>query len=415
MARATQTAGKARSFNYRYVAAAAGGKIVRGTIRAPSELAAQNQLVQQGQTPISLEITPSSFSLEGAFPGFFAVKERDVINFSRQLATLLDAGITLLPALQLLASQSSMGPSFRRILVTMAQDLGIGRSFSQAIGRHPKVFDDVYSRTIGVGEQTGKLETVLREVAEHMEKASAFSKKVSGALTYPMIVLVVGGLVGLILVTVALPPMVDMFSSLNVKLPLPTRILMAVSGFMGANKFQVFGVVLFTVLSSQWFFRTRRGRRALDRLRLTVPLYGKIYHMAELARLCRTVAVMLGAGISLQETVEALPRITTNSILRDALLSVQRGLVLGQGLTYPMSLHSVFPPLLLQMVRVGEESNTLETNLKALSEFYETTAGDQAATLIAMMTPAITLFMAFFAGFIALSVIMPMYSITQGF
>jgi type IV pilus assembly protein PilC len=297
----------------------------------------------------------------------------------------------------------------------MALDLGSGRSLSQAIARHYKVFDDVYSRTIAVGEKTGKLEGVLREVADHMERSGAFAKKVTGALTYPAMVLVVGGIVGLILITVALPPLVDMFSTLNVKLPLPTRILLGISGFAGAFKLHILVTILVAIPSFVWFTRQRSGKRAMDRFRMRAPLMGKIYHMAELARLCRSISLMLGAGLSLQDVVEALPQITTNTVLRDALLAVQRGLLLGQGLTYPMSLHPEFPPLFLQMVRVGEESNSLEANLRVLGVFYEETAGQQAATMVALITPLSTIVIAFVAGFIALSVIMPMYSITGGF
>ncbi|MBI4329499.1 MAG: type II secretion system F family protein [Chloroflexi bacterium] len=412
---AVRTRAKPRSFNYRYTAAAAGGRIVRGTIKAPSEVVAQDLLVERGQTPINLEVAPSTFSLEGQLPQLFAVKEKDVINFSRQLATLLDAGITLLPALQLLGGQGSVSRPFRRIIATMAQDLGTGRSLSQAVARHPKVFDEIYSRTIAVGEKTGKLEGVLREVADHMERSGAFAKKVSGALTYPIIVLVVGGLVGLILITVALPPLVDMFKTLNVELPLPTRILLGISGFMGATKLYLLTLFLVGVPLGVWFLRQRSGKRAMDKFRMRAPLMGKIYHMAELARLCRSISMMLGAGLSLQEVVEALPLITTNTVLREALVAVQRGLLLGQGLTYPLSLHPEFPPLFLQMVRVGEESNSLESNLRVLAVFYENTASEQAATMVALIQPLSTIAIAFVAGFIALSVIMPMYSITGSF
>ncbi len=412
---AVRTRVKPKEFNYRYTAAAAGGRIVRGTIRAASEVGAQDRLVERGQTPINLEVAPPTFSMEAQFPGLFAIKEKDVINFSRQLATLLEAGITLLPALQLLGSQGSVSAPFRRIIATMAQDLGTGRSLSQAIARHPKVFDDVYSRTVAVGEKTGKLETVLREVADHMERSGAFAKKVSGALTYPIMVLSVGGIVGVILITVALPPLADMFKTLNVKLPLPTRILLGLSGFMAAFKFYILAGVIVGIPLISFFLRRPSGKRAMDRFRMRAPLMGKIYHMSELARLCRSISLMLSAGLTLQEVVEALPQITTNTVLRDALLAVQRGLLLGQGLTYPMSLHPEFPPLFLQMVRVGEESNSLESNLRVLGVFYEETAGEQAATMVALIAPLSTILIAIVAGFISLSVIMPMYTITQGF
>lgn len=404
-----------RTFSFRYVASFGRDRVVRGTINAPSEVAAQRLLADKGFTPISLEVVPSQFSLEGMFPSFFSVKPREVITFSRQLATLLESGITLLPAIQLLGSQASTSGPFRRVVATIAQDLGVGKALSQAIARHPQAFDEIYSRTIAVGERTGKLESVLRELSDHMERQGAFARKVSGALTYPIIVMVVATIVGGILMTVALPPLVGMFTTLKVELPLPTRILIFVSGFMVEFKVYLAALLLGGFLTLVWATKQPQGRRALDRLKLKLPVIGPPAHQVELARTCRTMAVMLGAGLSLQEVIDVMPQTTSNTLFQDALHTVRRGLLLGQGLSYPMSLHSIFPSLMLQMVRVGEESNTLETNLRVLADFYERGAEEQTATLVSLIQPLTTVGLAVVAGFIALSVIMPMYSITSAF
>ncbi|MBI2172199.1 MAG: type II secretion system F family protein [Chloroflexi bacterium] len=399
----------------RYVAAVGQGRMVKGTVRAASEVAAQNLLVGRGYTPITLETVPPTFSLEGMLPSFFAVKPREVITFSRQLATLLESGITLLPAIQLLSQQASTGRPFRRILDALAQDLGIGRSFSEAVARHSTVFNEIYTRTIGVGERTGKLEAVLRELANHMEKQSAFAKKVSGALAYPILVLVVAMGVAGILLIVALPPLADMFKTMNVPLPLPTRMLIGLSIFINTFKLYLGLLILTTVPALLWIIRRPQGRRALDRLRFTIPFLGPPAHMAELARMSRTMAIMLGAGLTLQDVMDIMPHTTTNLLFRDALNSVRRGLVLGQGLSHPMSLNPLFPPLLLQMVRVGEETNALESSLRVVADFYETTAAEKSAAVLSMIQPVSTIAIAAVAAFIALSVIMPMYNITGAF
>ncbi len=407
---------KQKTQTFRYVAAAGQDRIVRGTINAASEVAAQTLLTERGLTPINLETAPAFWSLESQLPSFFRVKPQEVITFSRQLATLLESGITLLPAIQMLGQQTSNSRPYRRILNTMVQDLGSGKSFYQAISRHSTVFNDIYTRTISVGEKTGSLEKVLRELADHMESQSAFAKKIKGALTYPVMVLSVGFVVGIILMTVALPPMVEMFSAMDVDLPITTRILIGTSNFMNAFKLYLFGGMILAVVAGAWYIKQPKGRRALDRFKLTFPVIGQPAHMAELARMGHTMSMMLSAGLSLQEIMEALPDTTTNSLFRDALSAVRRGLFLGQGLSYPMSLQTkMFPPLMLQMIRVGEESNSLESNMRVVAEFYETTAGEKTAALLSMITPVSTIGIAVVAGFIALSVITPMYSITGSF
>ena len=342
----------------------------------------------------------------------FGIKPRQVITFSRQLATLLESGVGLLPALQLLESEASGGSAFGRVVRAIGQDLGTGKSFAQAAARHPAAFTDIYIRTVSVGEQTGNMEAVLREMADFQEKQAAFAKKVSGALTYPAITLFVGLAVSFILITVALSPLSKLFESLNTDLPMPTRILLGLSDFL--TSYMLYLGVAFGIIIAGLIIYLRRpdGRRMMDRIKLNVPILGSAVRLAELARVNRTMAVLLTAGLNLQEVMELLPRTSTNSVVQDALHQVRRGLFLGQGLTYPMSGNSFFPPLMLQMVRVGEETNTLETNLTVLANFYESNADEKTAAVLGMITPLSTIMMAVMAAFVALSVIMPMYQIT---
>lgn len=406
---------KAKPLTFRYTARAAGGRTAKGTVKAPSEVAAQNLLVEQGYTPLTLEPVASQWSLEGALPSMFGIKQADIIQFSNQLATLLESGLTLLPALQLLESQAVGSAAFGRVIRSIAQDLGTGKSFAQAISRHPSAFSEIYVRTIAVGERTGKMESVLREMAEYMEKQAAFSKKVGKALMYPAVVFTVGIGATLVILTVALPPMTNMFVAMELDLPTPTRILMATSNFLVNFYIYIIAVVGTLIGAFIWYTRRPAGRRMLDQVKLSAPLIGVPVRMSELARICRTMAVLLNAGLPLQEVMELLPQTTTNSVVQDALAQVKAGLFLGQGLTYPMSMNSLFPPLMLQMVRVGEESNNLEKNLFVLAIFYETTADERTAAMLSMIAPLSTMFLAGLVGFIAMSVIMPMYSMTGNF
>ena len=415
MTQVTERPQPQKQISYRYEAVNDRGRRAKGSVRAASEIAAQNVLADRGLTEITLHPMASTFSLEGAIPSMFGVKPGAIISFSRQLATLLESGVSLLPALQLLAQQSSNSPPLRRILNHITSDLATGTSISHALSKHPEAFNEVYRRSIDVGERTGRLEEVLRDLAEHMEKQAAFAKKVSGAMTYPAIIMVVGLAVTVILLTVVLPPLSELFTAFDAELPPPTRIMMAISDGFAEYKLYIFSGAVILVVAGIAYVRTARGQRAKDRIIMRIPLMGAPVLMGEIARLGRTMSLMLGAGLSLQEVMELMPETTTNSVFREALEQVKRRLFLGQGLAYLMAAIPLFPPLMLQMVRVGEDSNTLDVTMRVVADFFESEAEQRTTALVAMITPVSTIVLAALVGFVALSVIMPMYSLTGSF
>lgn len=406
---------KRKVLSYRYVATTKQGKLVKGTIKATNEVAAERLLIEQGYTPVNVEIVPSMFSLEEALPSLFKIKPRDVIVFSRQLATLIRSGISLLPALDILQGQVTTGRAFKKILETITSDLGTGSSFSQAIAKHPKAFSDIYIRTIAVGEQSGNLEIVLNRMADYHERQGAVAKKIGKALAYPLLIGGVGIVVVIILMTVVMPQLLGMFTAMNADLPLPTRILIWLTDFFNANILYLLIVAVLLAAVTVWMMKQPSGRRILDRLKLTVPIIGPATLMGELARFCRTMSVLISAGLNLQEVMQMIPQSSNNRIISDALSQVNEGLLLGGGLSEPMSRIEIFPPLLVQMVAVGEQSNTLDYTLGVVADFYEVTAEEKTAAMVGMIGPLLTIVMALGVGFIAISVLMPMYTLTGSF
>jgi len=416
MARAVEAPERAKKLiSYRYEAATSQGRVVKGTIKATGEIEAERLLIGQGYTPINVEVVPSMFSLEEAFPTLFKVKPRDVIVFSRQLATLLRSGISLLPALEVLSGQVTTSRAFKKILESTVNDLRSGGSFSQSISKHPMAFSELYCRTITVGEQTGNMETVLNQLADYLERQGVIAQKVGKALTYPLMILGVGVVVVIILMVVVMPQLMGMFTAMNVELPLPTRILIGISNFL--TTYPLYLLVAATVLGALviWLVKQPTGRRLLDRIRLTAPLIGTPTLLAELARFSRTMSVLIGAGLSLQEIMELAPQSSSNRVIRTALSEVGERLLLGEGLSEPMSRIDLFPPLLVQMVAVGEESNTLDFTMGVVADFYETTADEKMSAMVGMIGPLSTIGIALVVGFIAISVLMPMYTLTGAF
>jgi type IV pilus assembly protein PilC len=415
MARAADVSKKQKLINYRYEAYNRQGKMVKGTIKAANEITAERLIIGKGLNPTQVEVTPSMFSLEEALPTFFKVKPRDVIVFSRQLAILLRSGISLLPAIEILQGQVATSRAFKKILESIAYDLRAGVSFSQALSKHPKAFSDIYYRTITVGEKSGSLEAVLNRMADFQERQSMLAQKIRKALTYPVMVISVGVVVVIMLIVVVMPNLIGMFTAMNVELPLPTRILINLTNFVNANTlYLLIGGALLVALALV-LVKQPKGRRLLDRLRISIPIIGPPALMSELGRFSRTVSVLVSSGLSLQEIMAMVPHSTENRVFRDALNQVNERLFLGEGLSGPMSGISVFPPLLVQMVAVGEESNTLDYTMGVVADFYETTAEEKATTMVGLISPISTIAIALLVGFIALSVIMPMYTLTGAF
>ncbi len=293
MARNVSEPPQTKPVNFRYVAMDTQGREVRGTVKAATEVVAHQILSERDFRIMSLEVAPSPLAPEQLFPTLFQVKPRDIIVFSRQLAPRLQSGLTLLPARELLQGQVGGSRQFRRVLASVMNELRTGYAFSQAIARHPQVFSDIYIRSIGVGERSGRLEEVLRQLADFHEKQGAIVKKLKGALTYPAIIMVFGVIVTVVLTQVALPPMVDMFKSLGADLPFPTRILMGITEISNTYRLQIAAGALLSLAGGIWFLRQPVGRRLMDRARLRAPLIGPPTLMGEMARFCRTVSMLV--------------------------------------------------------------------------------------------------------------------------
>ena len=396
--------------NYRYVAFDQEGRRVEGQIDVIDEAAAEEVLWGQGLTVAKLAPARKQLTLYTAFPTLFGVKRADLIVFSQQLATLLASGIAILPALQMLSKQTPKR-ALRETLQEVVLSLEQGQSLSVALAAHPLAFPDIYTRTVTIGERTGNLEEVLRQLAGYLQREQALMRKLRDALTYPVFVVMVAIGVVVLMLTTALPPMVSLFESFATELPLPTRILIASSKFAtGYGIYVLFGGLIVAVGSFLWL-RQPAGRRVRDAVLLRVPLMGQVVLQGQLARFARTASVLVRAGLPLSEVIELVVHTTGNVIVAEALDRARVALLSGRGLSDPLAAEKLFPSLLSQMVRVGEETGTLEENLETLANFYEEEVERRSQLLVSLAEPALTIFIAGMVGFIAIAMVMPMYSI----
>ena len=396
---------------YQFKAYTLDKRVVQGTIDAASESTAEEALYRAGyQRVLSLKQMRPGLSLERLLPTLFRVKTQDVIDFSRQLATLIESGITILTALQLLEEQA-FRPVFSKVIAGLVSELRGGSSLSQALSKYPEAFSYTYCQVVKAGEQAGNLEVGLRQIAGYMERQVATAKRIRSALAYPMVVLFMAIGVFVLLITVALPPLVGLFNALGTELPWMTRSLIAISNFLTNYKFYLLGGVAIVAISIIGYLRLPAGKLTMDRLWLKLPLIGPINIQRNVGHFCRTASMLLKAGLLLPQTMSIVIQTVGNRIIRQTLKEVREKLVQGQGLSQPMAAIDLFPRLMVEMVSVGEKTGNLDSTLATLGDYYEQRVDQRVNTLISMIGPALTVGVGLIVAFIALSIITPLYSI----
>jgi len=398
---------------YRYKAYTVDKKVAEGTIEAVSENVAEDALYQAGYRRIlSLREIRAGRSLEDLLPTLFGVKAQDVVDFSRQLATLIDSGVSILTALQLLQGQAS-SPGFRKVIMGLVTELRGGKSLSQALAKYPQAFSEMHCQIVKAGEQAGSLALGLRQIAGYMEKQLATKKKVRRAMSYPVLVLLMAVGVLALLFSVALPPLVGLFTSLGAELPLMTRVLIRGADFLVSYKLYLFPGLLAMVILVIGYVRLPTGRLAMDRLMLKMPIIGSIVTERQMSHFCYTASMTLKAGLRLPQIMDIITQTTGNQIIRQALGEVRRKLVQGQGLSRLLGANGLFPQLLVEMVAVGEKTGTLESSLATVADYYEQRVDQRIDSLVSMIEPALTVVIGLVIVFIALSMLTPLYSILR--
>jgi type IV pilus assembly protein PilC len=392
---------------FQYVAYTPQGERIQGRVDAPSEQRAEETLWKLSYTIVSLKEVQERGA---SFLSGGRVKTRDLIVFSRQLATLIESGIPIVRGLQLLQEQIA-SKRLGRIVGEMIIDLQQGRYLSEAIAKRGGAFPSIYARLIEVGERTGNLELVLRQLAVYLEKEEALVRKIRGAMAYPGFVLTLAIGVVFLMLTVALPPLMGLFESFGAELPLPTRVLLALTGFFSVYKFHILGLIAALIVGAVIVVRTEPGRLLIDTALLRLPLIGRVTIQGAVARMCRSMSTLLQAGLAMPEIIAMSVRTQSNRVIASALEQVRTELLQGHGLAEPLAKRRLFPGMLIQMVRVGEETGALDSNMETLAIFYEEEVDRAVAAMAGAVEPALTMFIGALVGFVALAVIMPMYTL----
>jgi len=400
--------------DFAYVAYTEDKRLVKGKVSAATEQAATQLLGYGGYRVVTLKQAIPFLNAEKLLSRFTRIKATEIIMFSRQLALLLESGTDIVTALDLLQEQIE-NQTLKTIITQVAADIRAGSALSVALSKHPRAFSSMYYRAIAAGEQGGNLEVVLRQMASHMEKSVTTEKQVKNALTYPFIIVLVAVIVVVILVTFVLPAFTKMYSQFGVELPLVTRILIAITDWFSVYGVFVILAIVAGAIGVYFYIRTPKGKRWWDTTVLKLPALGRIVHLGELSRCCRTMSLLIRIGLPLPEVMAMAIHNSNNKVVGDNLAAVQQELIRGEGLSRPMAKRPLFLPLMTQMVRVGEETGHLDNTLDTVADSFEMDSSEKTKSAVALIQPVMTIVIGLLVGFVVLAMISAMYSIYGSF
>ncbi len=384
------------------------GKRVKGEQSGRSETLVKAQLRQQGIKPIRVKQKPKS--LFGARSKKITTK--DIAVFSRQLATMLTAGVPLVQALDTVG-RGHENPSMQKLLLHVKEDIEAGSTLTEALRKHPLYFDDLFCNLVHAGEQAGVLETLLDKIATYKEKIESLKAKVKKALFYPTAVIVVACIVTAILLIFVVPQFEELFKGFGADLPAFTQLVIELSRFMQANWYYLLGAIAVSGYAFVYFKkRSKPFNRFLDRLFLKLPIIGpQILHKSSIARFARTLSTMSTAGVPLVEALTSVAGASGNAVYADAILEMREQVATGQQLQLAMRQTGLFPHMVIQMVAIGEESGAIDSMLAKVADFYEEEVDNAVDALSSLMEPAIMAFLGIVVGGLVIAMYLPIFKL----
>jgi len=388
------------------------GTVTKGEMEAATVEAVEAQLRGQMLTPVTVKAKPKDIS---EYLGFLKQKitTKDLVIFTRQFATMIDAGLPLVQCLKILGDQQE-NPTFKKIIVEVRNDVEQGSTFADALAKHPKPFDALFCNLVAAGEVGGILDTILNRLAVYLEKADALARKVKGAMVYPTTVMVVAiGVIVLLLVKV-IPTFEKMFADFGGELPGPTQVVVSISHFMQ----EWIGISLITLTAVGIAFaqarrRSYKFRRATDALFLKAPVFGSLIRKVAVARFTRTLGTMIASGVPILDGLDIVSRTAGNVVIEEALASVRAGIAEGRTVAEPLAESGVFPGMVVQMIAVGEETGAMETMLGKIGDFYDDEVDAAVDALTAMLEPIMMVGLGGTVGAMLVAMYLPIFKIAE--
>lgn len=389
------------------------GETLQGEMEAATPAAVIARLRAQRIRPLPHRIREKGRGLnrEIKIPGLGeTVKPKDVVVFTRQLATMIDAGLPIVQALDILVQQTP-NKLFAKTIARVKQEVEGGETFAASLSKHPKIFDDLYTNMVSAGEIGGILDTILTRLAGYMEKAVKLKSKIKGAMIYPASIVTVAVGVTAILLIYVIPVFGEMFSSFGKALPLPTQIAINLSYATIAYIKHIIAAVIGMGFGLRTFYRTEKGRLAIDGLLLKLPIFGDIFRKAAVARFTRTLSTLISSGVPLLDALLITGKTAGNKVVEKAVLASRQAISEGKTLTEPLVTSGVFPPMVCQMINVGETTGALDSMLSKIADFYDDEVDTAVSNLTALMEPLVIVFLGVVIGGLVVSMYLPIFQL----
>jgi type IV pilus assembly protein PilC len=392
---------------FTYTARAVNGELKSATIEAPNRDEVIKQLKQQRLNVVKID--------EGSAPkkkSMGAIKMRDIVIFTRQFSTMINSGLPLVQALDILAHQSE-NPALKEVTRQVVFDVESGNTVADALRKHPKAFSELYVNMVAAGEAGGILDTILMRLAVFMEKNDALVRKVKGAMIYPGVIMSVAAIAITVLLLFVIPTFETMFASANIPLPLPTRLVIGASRFLKQYWWVIILAAGAGVFLLRRYYATPDGKLVIDRLLLKAPVLGDVLRKSAVSRFTRTLGTLISSGVSILDGLEITAKTSGNRVIQDAIMESRASIAGGETIAAPLKKSQVFPPMVISMIAVGEQTGGLDEMLTKIADFYDEEVDAAVSGLLALMEPVMIVFLGVVVGGMVIAMYLPIFDMVN--
>ncbi len=387
------------------------GQVQKGDMEAPSEAVVTAQLRRQGIMPSKIKERGKGFDVELKIPGMEPkVTTKDLVVFTRQFATMIDAGLPLVQCLDILGKQQE-NKSFKKMLIDVKESVESGSTFADALKKHPRAFDELYVNLVAAGEVGGILDTILNRLAAYIEKALKLKKQVKSAMTYPTTIIGIAFVVIAVILVFVIPAFEKMFADFGGALPMPTQIVINISDFIQNYILVIIGGMIAFVVAIKRIYRTKKGREKMDAWALKLPVFGILIRKVAVAKFTRTLGTMISSGVPILDGLDIVAKTAGNKTVETAIYKVKQSISEGKTIAEPLEKSGVFPSMVCQMIAVGEQSGSIDTMLNKIADFYDDEVDDAVGNLTAMMEPLLMLFLGTTVGGLVIAMYLPIFKL----
>ena len=387
------------------------GGTQKGVIEAATVDVVEAQLKRYGFSNIAIKAESKGIGFKlPSFGGGKKIDEKDLVVFTRQFSTMIDSGLPLVQCLEILASQQE-NKVFQEILYKVKESVESGSTFADALGKHPRAFDQLFVNLVAAGEVGGILDTILTRLAAYIEKSMKLKKQIKGAMVYPITIMSIAVVVVGVILVFVIPTFAKMFVEFGGELPAPTRFVIALSNFLVKYIVVIIGGFYATVWAIKKYYATPAGQKVIDRMALKAPIVGPLIRKVSVAKFTRTLGTMVSSGVPIMDGLEIVAKTAGNKIVEEAIYSVRQAISEGKTMAEPLAACGVFPPMVVQMISVGEATGAMDAMLNKIADFYDDEVDDAVGAMTAMMEPLLMVFLGTAVGGLVVAMYLPIFKL----